>query len=117
MADLRVNDEVLADSERRLSRLHTEFSHLDGQRDHLDSMWGAPDVKGAMGGFFDNWSHYRKKLLTTIESVGGMVTDTRKVFREADAKLANSLTGHGHTHSSGSGSGSNGNGNGKAGQR
>lgn len=54
-----------------------------------------------MGGFFDNWSHYRQKLLTTVEAVGGMVTDTRKVFREADDKLAKNLTRHGHTHGGG----------------
>lgn len=54
-----------------------------------------------MGGLFDNRSHYRKKLLTTIEAVGGMGTDTRKVFREADGKLAKSLTRHGHTHDDG----------------
>lgn len=101
MSDLQVNDEVLADSERRLNRLHTEFSHLDGEKSQLDSIWGAPAVKGSMDGFFDNWTHYRKKLLTTIEAVGGMVTDTRKVFREADGKLAKSLTDHGHTHGGG----------------
>ncbi len=50
MADPQVNDEVSGDSERRLNRLHSDFSHLNSQ----------------------------KKLLTTIESVGGMVTDTRK---------------------------------------
>lgn len=101
MADLQVNDEVLADSERRLNRLHSEFNHLDDQKGDLELIWGAPVVEAAMGNFFDNWSHYRKKLLTTIEAVGGMVTDTRKVFREADGKLAKNLTGHCHTRNDG----------------
>lgn len=98
MADLQVDDQVLADSERRLNRLHTVFGHLDDQKDDLHAIWGAPAVTAAIGGFFDNWSHYRKKLLTTIEAVGGMVTDARKVFHEADGKLAKGLTGQGHTH-------------------
>ncbi len=97
MADLEVNDGVLADSERRLGRLHSEFSNLDGEKDYLTDVWGAEAVKGSMDGFYDNWSHYRKKLLSTIEAVGAMVTDTRKVFREADRKLARTLTDHGHT--------------------
>jgi hypothetical protein len=101
MADLQVNDGVLAESERRLTRLHSEFSHLDDEKDDLGPIWGAPAVEKAMGGFFDNWSHYRKKLLTTIESVGTMVTDTRKVFRETDAKLAKSVAGHGRAHNGG----------------
>ena len=88
MSDLIVNDEVLADSEHRLTRLHAEFQHLDDQKKELYGLWGSGDIADAMNDFFDNWSYKRKKLLSSIEDVGGMVTDTRKAFRDTDDKLA-----------------------------
>ncbi len=88
MADLRVNDQVLADSELRLSRLHRELGHLDDERDGLQASWGASVVADAMDGFFDNWSHYRGKLLTGMEAVGTLVSQTRATFGAVDERLA-----------------------------
>ncbi|PWI45902.1 hypothetical protein [Streptomyces sp. ICBB 8177] len=93
MADLQVDDRVLADSERRLSRLHGEFARLGGQRDSLHAELGAPAMAGAMDEFFDNWSHYRKKLLGSIESVGTLVSQTRSTFRRVDERLASGAKG------------------------
>ncbi len=94
MPDLQVNDDVLADSERRLGKLKSEFDSLDHQKEDLQGVWGSGDIAGAMDEFFDNWSHYRKKLLASIEDVGGMVSTTRKTFTKADDKLAESSADH-----------------------
>lgn len=88
MADLQVNEQVLADSERRLSRLHRELRHLGGRRDALRTAWGAEEVADAMDDFCDNWTRYRGKLLAGMEAVGTLVDRTRTTFREADERLA-----------------------------
>jgi hypothetical protein len=88
MTDLVVTDDVLADAERLLTRLHAEFSGIGHHRDDLRHVWGANDVAGAMDAFVDNWSWHRKKLLNDIESVGGLVSSARETFRETDRHLA-----------------------------
>ncbi|WP_329132925.1 hypothetical protein OG552_14475 [Streptomyces sp. NBC_01476] len=88
MADLQVTDEVLADAERLLSRLYGEFREVAAHRDELHDAWGSGAVAGAMGDFVDNWSSYRQKLLTRIESVGGLVGSARDTFRQTDQRLA-----------------------------
>jgi hypothetical protein len=88
MTSLRVTDDVLADAERLLARLHAEFSGIAAHRDELRHAWGSGAVAGAMGSFVDNWSWYRKKLLADVESVGGLVSSARETFREADQRLA-----------------------------
>lgn len=95
MADLQVNDQVLAESERRLSRLRSEFRHLDDQRDHLHALWGSAAFADAMDDFFDNWVRYRRKLITGIEAVGTLVSETRSTFREVDERLAHGGRAHG----------------------
>ncbi|SEN07858.1 hypothetical protein [Actinacidiphila rubida] len=88
MTDLRVTDDVLADAERLLAQLHAEFGGIRHHRDDLRHVWGSGAVSGAMDSFVDNWSWYRKKLLSSIESVGGLVSSARDTFREADRHLA-----------------------------
>ncbi len=88
MADLRVDDRVLADCELRLSRLYRELQHLDDERDDLRAMWGSGAVTDAMDEFFDNWTRYRGKLLTGMETVGTLVSQTRTTFRRVDERLA-----------------------------
>jgi hypothetical protein len=87
-SDLRVTDELLADAERLLGRLHAEFGAIAAHRDELRHVWGADDVAGAMGAFVDNWSWYRKKLLGRIESVGTLVGSARETFHATDRRLA-----------------------------
>lgn len=88
MADLRVDDGLLADCEVRLSRLHREFRHLDARRDGLHDLLGARPVADAMDDFYDNWSHYRRKLLDALLTVGEQVAQTRTTFRQVDERLA-----------------------------
>jgi hypothetical protein len=88
VTDLVVTDDVLADAERLLTRLHSEFGGIGHHRDELRQVWGSGAVAGAMDSFVDNWSWYRKKLLGSIESVGGLVSSARETFRETDRHLA-----------------------------
>ncbi|MYS24366.1 hypothetical protein GA0115240_163540 [Streptomyces sp. DvalAA-14] len=88
MSDLQVTDEVLGDAERLLGKLHAEFRTISAHRDELHDIWGAGAVADAMDAFVDNWSWYRKKLLTHIESVGGLVGSARETFRQTDHRLA-----------------------------
>ncbi|WP_405582709.1 hypothetical protein [Streptomyces sp. NBC_01190] len=88
MTDLQVTDAVLAEAERLLSALHGEFRTISARRDDLHDAWGAAAIDGAMDAFVDNWSWYRKKLLSRIESVGGLVGSARETFRRTDQRLA-----------------------------
>lgn len=87
MTDLKVTDQVLAECERRLSALRAEFTGISAHRDDLRHVWGSADMAGAMAAFVDNWAWYRKKLLSGIESVGGLVTSARETFRETERQL------------------------------
>src|SRR6478609_5839136 len=53
MTDLRVTDEVLADAERLLGRLHSEFGGISEHRDDLRHIWGASPMAHAMDAFAD----------------------------------------------------------------
>ena len=88
MPDLRVDDRLLADCELRLSRLHREFQHLDARRDGLHDLLGASAVADAMDDFYENWSHYRGKLLDALRTVGEQVAQTRTTFRQVEERLA-----------------------------
>jgi hypothetical protein len=90
MTDLRVTDHVLGDAERQLVKLHAEFGGISAHRDGLRPVWGSAEIAGAMDAFVDNWVWYRKKLLSGIESVGGLVASARETFRETDHHLAKS---------------------------
>jgi hypothetical protein len=90
MADLKVTDQVLADAERLLAKLHHEFSGIKAHRDELHHIWGSGAVAGAMDSFVNNWAWYRKKLLSGIESVGGLVGSARETFKQTDEHLAKS---------------------------
>ncbi|MFC4033638.1 WXG100 family type VII secretion target [Streptomyces polygonati] len=88
MSDLQVTDEVLSDAERLLGRLYGEFRTISARRDELHDVWGSGAVADAMDAFVDNWSRYRKKLLTRIDSVGELVGSARETFRQTDQRLA-----------------------------
>ncbi|MFF7155543.1 hypothetical protein [Streptomyces sp. NPDC008139] len=90
MADLKVTDQVLADSERLLTKLHFEFKSIKAHRDDLHHIWGSGAVAGAMDAFVNNWAWYRKKLIGGIESVGGLVGAARETFKQTDEHLAKS---------------------------
>jgi hypothetical protein len=92
MSDLKVDYGILQETEKTLTSLHTEFSNIKTQERVYDSEWGSGDVEGAMHSFTNNWDDHRKKLLSAIESVGKLVSESVETFQKADGKLATSLT-------------------------
>jgi hypothetical protein len=92
MADLKVDYQLLDSIERSLTSLYLEFSNLQAQTGDYDGAMGSGDVASAMDGFAGNWNDHRKDLLSSIQSLGKMVSETRQQFQDTDNKLKGSLT-------------------------
>ena len=56
-----------------------------------DGAMGSGDVASAMDGFAWNWSDHRKNLISSMQSLGKMVSETIQQFKNADNKLASTL--------------------------
>lgn len=93
MPDLRVDYGLLSQTEKTLSSLHGELSNCEAQVGAYDSDWGSDDVRNAMGGFTSNWEEHRKKLLSSMEATGQLVSTSLGTFRKLDQKLAADATG------------------------
>jgi hypothetical protein len=89
--DLRVNVDLLVESENRLRKLKREFKNLGNRNDDMREYWGSGDITGAMDDFVDNWDDYRKALLENIDVVGKLVKATIDGFTGLDADLADNL--------------------------
>ena len=92
MADLKVDYQLLDAIESSLSRLLSEFQNIKAQTGGYDGAMGSGDVASAMNGFAGNWDDHRKNLISSIESLGKMVSETKQQFQDADNKLAKTLT-------------------------
>ncbi|MFH8487886.1 hypothetical protein [Streptomyces longisporoflavus] len=103
--DLRVNVDLLVDSESRLKGLRREFKNLGNRNEDMQPYWGSGDITGAMNEFVDNWDDYRRKMLESIDTVGKLVESTVKGFSGLDADLAKGLR-EGGKSDSGKGGGS-----------
>lgn len=90
-ADLKVNVDLLVESESRLRKIKKEFKNLDNHRDDMREHWGSGDIAGAMDEFVDNWDDYRESLLTHVDTVGKLIKDTIDGFTGLDAELAKEL--------------------------
>ena len=94
MADLKVNYDLLDSTERTLSSLVSEFQNIETDTGSYGSAMGSGDVDGAMGNFAGNWDYHRKQLVGSMQSLGKMVSATKKHFRDTDDKLASSVSHH-----------------------
>ena len=92
MADLKVDYQLLDSIERSLSSLQSEFSNIQAQTGSYDGAMGSGDVASAMDGFAGNWNDHRKDLLSSIQTLGKMVSETKQQFQNTDNKLKSSLT-------------------------
>lgn len=92
MADLKVDYQLLESIESRLSSLLSEFQNIQARTGGYDSAMGSGAVASAMDGFAGDWSKHRKSLITSMQSLGKMVSETIQQFQKADKKLASSLT-------------------------
>ena len=91
MADLKVDYQLLDSIERSLSSLHSEFQNIQVNTSAYDGAMGSGDVASAMDGFAGNWSDHRKSLISSMQSLGTMVSETIQQFKNADNKLASTL--------------------------
>ncbi|MEV5979842.1 hypothetical protein [Streptomyces sp. NPDC052114] len=85
--DLTVDFEFLADSERKLGQLKKTFEDIEKRRDEMNKHWGSGEIAGAMGDFVDNWDDYRTKLVEGLDSVGKLVSGTKKAFEDLEKQL------------------------------
>jgi hypothetical protein len=92
MADLKVDYQLLDSIERSLTSLYSEFSNIKAQTGDYDGAMGSGDVTSAMDGFAGDWDDHRKDLLSSIQSLGKMVSETKQQFQNTDNKLKGSLT-------------------------
>ena len=91
--DLCVSYTALEESEADLKTIKAEFENCSKRKDQLRGIWGSGPIADAMGEFVDNWDRHRKELVESIKAVSDMVTNTLKVFRETDQKLADQCKG------------------------
>lgn len=92
MADLKVDYQLLDSIERSLSTLVSEFQNIQAQAGGYDGAMGSADIAGAMGSFAGNWDYHRKQIVGSMQSLGQMVSQTRKHFQDTDSRLKASLT-------------------------
>ncbi|BCL29941.1 hypothetical protein ACFFS2_38970 [Streptomyces aurantiacus] len=90
-ADLRVNAELLSESESRLKNLKREFNNLGNRADDMHSHWGSSEIADSMDEFVDNWDDYRAKMINSIDTVGKLVKSTIDGFGGLDGDLAKGL--------------------------
>lgn len=92
LADLKVDYQLLDSIESSLSSLLSEFQNIKAQTGGYDGAMGSSAVASAMDGFAGNWDDHRKNLISSIQSLGKMVSETKQQFRDADDKLSKTLT-------------------------
>ena len=92
LADLKVDYQLLDSIESSLSSLLSEFQNIQASTGAYDGAMGSPDVASAMDGFAGNWNDHRKSLVSSMQSLGKMVSETRRQFQNADNKLKDTLT-------------------------
>ncbi|MFI1441500.1 hypothetical protein [Streptomyces fructofermentans] len=90
-ADLRVNVDLLVESESRLKSIRREFKGLGDHTDGMSPYWGSGEIEDAMDEFVDNWDDYRAKMIKSIETVGELVKSTVDGFNGLDGDLAKGL--------------------------
>jgi hypothetical protein len=92
MADLKVDYQLLDSIESNLSNLVSQFENIETDTSSYDGAMGSGDIVGAMGSFSGNWDYHRKQMLSSMQNLGTMVSQTKQHFQDTDTKLAASLT-------------------------
>jgi hypothetical protein len=92
MPDLKVDYQLLESTERTLSSLVSEFQNMQAQEASYDWAMGSGPIAAAMNGFATNWTDHKKSLVSSMQALGMMVSETAAQFKSADAKLASSQT-------------------------
>ncbi len=92
MSDLKVDYNLLEQSEKSLSSLVSEFQNIKAQEGSYDGAMGSGDIASAMDSFAGNWDYHRKKLVSAIADLGKMVSETLQGFQKVDTELQTDLT-------------------------
>lgn len=90
MADLKVDYELLSSTEKTLSILEGEFRNIQSSTG-TGAALGSSDIEGAMASFAGNWNDHRRQLVSSMQSLGQLVSAARTHFQQADDKLAASV--------------------------
>jgi hypothetical protein len=91
VSDLKVDYQLLSSTERNLSSLVSEFQNMEAQEDAYSGAMGSGDIVSAMNGFATNWNDHKKSLISSMQTLGTMVSETRQHFQQTDTKLAESV--------------------------
>jgi hypothetical protein len=91
MPDLKVDYQLLESTERTLSSLVSEFQNMQAQESSYNWAMGSGPIAAAMNGFADNWNNNKKNLVSSMQTLGTMVSETVKHFQATDAKLASQV--------------------------
>jgi hypothetical protein len=95
MADLVVDLDLLARTAGGLSVLIEEFSNASKIVGASQSQITEPTLIGALDDFASDWSVHRQDLLSSMQSVYKMATESRKAYIDTDDKLAQELRSQG----------------------
>ncbi|GAA2545100.1 hypothetical protein GCM10010423_50580 [Streptomyces levis] len=75
-ADIKVNVDLLVESESRPKRIKKDFKSMGNHRDDMRKNWGRGDVTGAMDEFVNNWNDHRGSLLSHINTMRNLFKAT-----------------------------------------
>lgn len=97
MADLVVDLDLLARTAGGLSMLIEEFSNASkiASASASQGQLTEPTLIGALDDFTNDWSVHRQDLLSSMQSVYKMATESRKAYIDTDDKLARELRNRG----------------------
>jgi len=90
MPDLKVDYQLLESTERTLSSLVSEFQNMQAQETGYNWAMGSGPIASAMNGFATNWDDNKKGLVSSMQTLGKMVSETIQQFQTTDTKLAKS---------------------------
>jgi rRNA-processing protein FCF1 len=91
MADLVVNLSLLESTAGALSMLIEEFSNASKIVSANQDQIAEPTLVGALDDFANDWSVHRQDLLSSMQSVYKMATESHKAYIATDDKLAQEL--------------------------
>jgi hypothetical protein len=91
--DLKVDYDLLEGAHKTLTGLVSEFGDLKASTSGYNGAMGSGTIAGAMDSFAGNWDYHRDKLVGSMKSLDGMITESVKQFMETDKQAAQAILG------------------------
>lgn len=95
MADLEVDLGLLERTAGALSMLIEEFNNCSKIVNSAQAAVGDPALVAALESFAGNWTVHRENLLSSMQSVYRMATDSHKAYIDTDDSLARDIRADG----------------------